>query len=91
MLSVEKGRHNNVPINARLCLYCDNKCIEDEIHFITNCTFYDTERKDLFSKLDIISSLSNEDVFCQLLKSPDTATLTLLGKFISNCFKKRNS
>ena len=49
VLEVEKGRHK--PANTRkrkeerLCIYCDRNEVEDEKHFLYECTLYNELRK----------------------------------------------
>ena len=48
LLNIERGRHTNpkTPIDERKCISCD--CVEDEMHFIINCSLYTQERQRLF-------------------------------------------
>ena len=41
-LAIEKGRHKNpkTPREERLCKLCDENIVEDENHFLLNCTTY---------------------------------------------------
>ena len=39
-LEIEKGRHFDMPREDRICKMCPMKQIEDEKHFLTECTFY---------------------------------------------------
>ncbi len=34
---IETGRYKGIPLEERLCQICDDKCIEDEQHFIGSC------------------------------------------------------
>ena len=43
-LEIEKGRHKKVNSENRLCLMCSDKAIEDEAHFLSHCTAYNTLR-----------------------------------------------
>ena len=47
ILEIEKGRHKNKKVEARLCKLC-NKSIEDEIHFLNNCDKYNSLRLHYF-------------------------------------------
>ena len=49
-LHVETGRYRNVPLNRRFCFHCPDQ-IEDEIHFVFDCTLYTEYRFELFSYL----------------------------------------
>ena len=43
-LHVETGRFNNTKLEDRLCQICQQNEIEDEIHFLFDCTAYDAPR-----------------------------------------------
>ena len=49
-LMIEKGRYHGIPREERLCLRCDLKEIEDEIHFIFQCPHF-AQSRGHFSKL----------------------------------------
>ena len=67
-LEIERGRYQNpkVPRDLRLCLVC--QIVEDEEHFVTNCSINQAERRLLYSKISCkvprFSTLSNFDKFC---------------------------
>ena len=39
-LKVETGRFTNIPLEDRVCDYCDSGEVEDEAHFLFDCTLY---------------------------------------------------
>ena len=43
-LEVEKGRHQNIPRERRICKLCPLSEVETEDHFLTKCTFFDNLR-----------------------------------------------
>ena len=43
-LHIEVGRRNNIPTEDRVCYVCDSHDVEDEYHFIMNCSEYDNLR-----------------------------------------------
>ena len=47
-LHVETGRYRNVPLNRRFCFHCLDQ-IEDETHFVFDCTLYTEYRLELFN------------------------------------------
>ena len=73
-LMIEKGRHQGLQENLRLCPFCDNK-IENEQHFIIECHTYNVLRQPLFTSMAEINNefdtLNDERKFCFLLTSPD--------------------
>ena len=75
---IEKGRHQGLQENQRLCPFCDNQ-IENEKHFVMECPTYNVLRKNFF---DNITDNENENEFnkinerfCFLLTSPDNGDL----------------
>ena len=58
-LMIEKGRHQGLQENQRLCPFCDNQ-IENEQHFAMECPTYNVLRQNLF---DNITDNENENEF----------------------------
>ena len=57
---IEFGRYHKpkpIPREERLCQNCCLNDVENEIHFLTRCSNYETERTELFK--DIYSNYSN--------------------------------
>lgn len=52
-LFIESGRYNNTPRTERICKNCTLNKIEDEEHFLIQCSKFTKEREELF---DLISS-----------------------------------
>ena len=48
-LRIQTGKYENkgasIPVEERLCLVCKRNCIEDEKHFLIDCTEYDSLRQ----------------------------------------------
>ena len=51
-LSIETGRFQSIPLELRLCTFCSLHVIEDEVHFLLYCSFYNELRNILFSKAE---------------------------------------
>ena len=51
-LLIQIGKYENevasIPVEKRLCLVCKRNCIEDEKHFLTDFTEYDSLRQKLY-------------------------------------------
>ena len=86
-LAIETGRHRNIPREHRTCLYCDSDQVEDEVHFLLFCAFYDELRRPL---IPLISELNTHDAFVFLLHSTAPNTTRLVPKFIYQSFNKRS-
>lgn len=86
-LAIETGRHSKTPRERRLCIYCNSEEIEDEVHFLLFCSFYDELRRPL---IPLISELNTHDAFVFLLHSTAPNITRSVAKFIYLAFNKRN-
>ena len=89
-LSVETGRFNNIPLEYRLCIFCDSNHLEDETHFLFHCSFYNNLRIELFTQatsmcLDFPNMSNTEKLY--FLMSRDIVKQT--AKYIFLAFSKR--
>ena len=58
-LMIEEGRHHNVPIENRICPLCKTD-IENEFHFVKECTQLHNLRQHLFESLtEIVPAFAN--------------------------------
>ncbi len=39
-LSIETGRYTYIPKDFRLCIFCQENCVENEEHFLFHCSFH---------------------------------------------------
>ena len=98
-LRIETGRYTKptkIPVNERLCIYCTSGEVEDEIHFITKCSLFKNERKELFNIVQnksIANFLELQEIeqFTHLMINDEPNILQALGKFVYSCFRKRNN
>lgn len=94
-LAIETGRHHRekVPVHKRICAFCKDQLIDDEIHFLVQCEYNKEERNTLYhyakTHIPDISSKSNIELFCKLMKSDSAELQSALGKFLHICFNKR--
>ena len=92
-LEIERGRYTNprTPIEDRLCIKCNE--IEDEIHFLIQCTAYENERTELFRKITTVHGFFNtssaKDTYIFLMTSDHPDILTWVAKFIYESMTKR--
>ena len=49
--AIEGGRYLNIPKHERICTACNSGEVEDEEHFLLNCSLYKPLRQVLCSKL----------------------------------------
>ena len=85
------GRHRKLQVNERLCPKCNE--IEDEIHFISSCTLFDTVRKKFIQEITEIdqtfSNLDDEEFFIKLMTNNNCPIPGKLLPFIRACFEIR--
>ena len=69
-LRIETGRYEyqKLPSADRTCLVCQNGAVEDEEHFLMQCTAYTIPRKQLYAKaLEICPQFKNLNVKKQFI------------------------
>ena len=50
-LEIEVGRYQKIPLEERICKQCQES-LEDELHFVVDCTFYNDLRYTMFALLN---------------------------------------
>ena len=80
-LEIEKGRHRNIPRNERVCKLCTSGQIEDEEHFLLDCSLY----SHLRLKYNF-EPINEATVFF----TGDTLN-TLLGRYLKEAFEARDT
>ena len=94
-LGIEKGRHQKpkVPLADRICMYCQAGHIDDETHFVTQCSFHNNERNILYNTVQIyikdISTLNSTEVFRKILCCQEKSVILAFGKYLHCSFNKR--
>ena len=90
-LAIEYGRYTRpkTKIEDRNCSICH--VLEDERHFVMDCTINQPERENLFSKLARLvpnfTHMNDDEKFIFLMCNKDPQILTWVGKFIHKSFK----
>ena len=67
--------YQNIPVEFRLCIFCNDNVCESEVHFLLHCNLYNDLREELFvyvarinpifhslSEFDKIGSLMSKDI-----------------------------
>ena len=96
-LRIQTGKYENkgasIPVEERLCLVCKRNCIEDERHFLIDCTEYESLRQQLYfhiSKNDAtFINLTDHDRTLYLLRLDNDKTSHIIAKYAHLMFKKR--
>jgi len=96
-LEIERGRHSKPKTdrNLRICKLCNSNQVEDEYHFIMQCSLYNDLREELFSKLCTIDKtfpdLQMHNRFIYLFCNGNPQIQCWFGKYVHNCFTVRSS
>ena len=89
-LRIETGRFQDIPIEFRHCLFCNENFIESEIHFMLYCSYYNDLRFTYFNKIrevDFYFDLLEENEKVKRLMNEDVIKET--SKFLTEAFEKR--
>ena len=74
-LAIETGRYTGKSIELRVCVVCDSNEIENELHFICQCSSYNELRKELYDFIDVtiqdinFYTLGYEDKLCLIMSN----------------------
>ena len=76
----------------RICELCDFDEVEDEIHFLTKCSLYETSRKSLYDKAaEIYPDFTHYDNDVKLLILMNDEDLTkYVADYLYDSYMKRN-
>ena len=91
-LAIETGRYQRpvVPSNERVCRICNSGQVEDEIHFIGQCTAYNEHRKFLIQEINLTHFTgSEEEQFAIIMTPTKEEDFEALGQYIFKCFRTR--
>ena len=90
MLNIEKGRHNRIPKENRVCPFCPT-IIEDEIHSTTECKLYSHLRRSLYISLNIrihqFEQLEPREKFITLFSYMDS---NIIATYTTQIFELRD-
>ena len=78
----------NWPLNRRFCFHCPDQ-IEDEIHFVFDCTLYTEHRLELFSYVHNLGGDLSNLSHCDKLKIRFHEFPRQFAKYICKSFTKR--
>ena len=88
-LYIETGRYDNTLVANRICKLCDSRTIEDEFHFLMQCSRYTEFMEIIYNKssnlIDNFFSRSNNNKFVLFCKYSHK----YVSQFIENAYDKR--
>lgn len=87
-LEIEKGRYRNLPVERRVCKVCGSGDVEDEMHFMLDCSIYTQQRNELFTDFqvrnDVDFSTLNRTQILYLLLNIDSKRISRYIVCIAN-------
>ena len=81
---METGRIRNEQLHERICIICENNCIEDEEHFLVKCPLYTNLRKKYFQLFGSEHFDNNQYLFITLINDYTIQT----AKFLNSAFNQ---
>ena len=96
-LMIELGRYqtDHMPRETRLCPLCKSNQVENETHFLLQCSKYSLRRQTFFNRInEIIPDIERESTsesIKLLMNSNDYHVNKLVMKFISLCMNMRDT
>ena len=85
-LQVETRRFTGLPRNMRQCCVCNSGEVEDELHFLFECTGYQITRQELYDKLPELLNHSDLSIRLHLLLSAPY----IASNFVNKLWQERN-
>ena len=87
------GRNRYVPPDQRICTQCHLQEVEDEIHFLTKCPAFSSQRASLFDKFlannPNFSTYNDLQKFIWILSVEDMQLLSSAASYIKTCMELR--
>jgi len=84
-LNIERGRWNGTPRNEKICRFCNK--VENEYHFLFECTIYSTNRETYLSRYYRIRPNMFKTV--ELFSSDKVKLLRNLAVYVYKAFELR--
>jgi hypothetical protein len=92
-LRIEKGRHIGLNVVDRICQHCSQIKVEDEFHFVFECSLYQQERstflQNVYNKFPNIEILQPNKQFLWIMSAEDSYVNIETAKFVHNCLQLR--
>ena len=90
-LAIETGRFQGVKLEERLCIFCNSGAVEDEVHFMFDCSLYNDLREEFFNTVIVTNPNFIYESFEEQLKILFSDHHRKLAKFIKKSYLKRKA
>ena len=92
-LETEPGRYKKKTVSERICKFCNLNTVEDEVHFLCNCSAYHIERRLCFKYIvdsaPSFRTLDDSAKLIWLMSCEDDIVINVLADFVYKCFEMR--
>ena len=92
-LEIEPGRYKKKTVSERICKFCNLNTVEDEVHFLCNCSAYHNERQLFFRYIvgsaPSFRTLDDSAKLIWLMTCEDDIVINALADFVYKCFEMR--
>ena len=92
-LKIETGRYQKLAEKERICPLCPGKNVENEQHFLIECSYFQEKGGRFFTLINKIDKqfelLDGNKKFIYLMTTNSSIILRKLGQFIFGSFKQR--
>lgn len=65
-ISIETGQYKGEALDNIICTLCYLKCVEDECHFLLQCTAYSNLKTELYTSVSCKPTLSLSSLDCNI-------------------------
>ena len=83
---MEKGRYKGIPFEKRICDHCSSGQVEDELHFLFECSKFDNIRLSFITQINKMcpnfKTLQKKDKFVWILSNEDEKLCSLLAETV---------
>ena len=86
-LAVETGRYKNIPRENRLCNTCN--ILDDEQHFLFDCTLNQNIRENYFHNINLDFTLDTNTKSKTILNPETDEQVKFLGSYLKQAFTLR--
>ena len=92
-LKVETGRYSNMPLQERICKFCNANEVETELHFLFYCQLYTEIRNSFYTIMNNsvlnFSQYSDEDKLKLVFSQSNF--IRKFACYVDSCYRKRSS
>jgi hypothetical protein len=89
-LKIETGRYTQIPVEFRICIFCNDNVVEDENHFLFECSLYSEVRQKFWIIFENLSpgfrQKTNDEKISLFMNRNLVKTA---GEYVYECYSHR--